>query len=55
MHITLTRRGITVDVTLQQPCYGVDRFGFSYTLSPGLLAGARQWAIMDGIEPDRHG
>ena len=37
MHITLTRRGISVDITLQHASYGMDRFGFAYAWShPGF-------------------
>ena len=31
--ITLTRKSITVDITLHHAHYGADRFGFSYSLS----------------------
>ncbi len=31
--ITLTRRDITVTITLHNRCYGTDRYGFSYSLS----------------------
>ncbi len=34
MHpITLTRRGITVEVALHHQSYGTDRFGIGYSLS----------------------
>ena len=31
--VTLSRHGISVDITLHNPCYGTDRFGFRYSLS----------------------